>query len=96
MATITNTLNPPARAGRMGRRVLRRIGWGLAVLIGLIAVLALAGASYEAIAAAGDARRYPVPGQLVDVGGYQLHIQCTGAGSPTVVLDAGLGGSSLD
>ncbi|HET9221612.1 MAG TPA: alpha/beta hydrolase, partial [Roseiflexaceae bacterium] len=52
--------------------------------------------SYEAIAAGGDARRYPPPGQLVDVGGYRLHINCVGAGSPTVVLDAGLGGSSLD
>jgi pimeloyl-ACP methyl ester carboxylesterase len=33
---------------------------------------------------------------LIDVGGYRLHIQCVGAGSPTVVLDAGLSGSSLD
>jgi pimeloyl-ACP methyl ester carboxylesterase len=80
----------------VGRRVVRWIGRSLAALVGLIAVLALAGASYEAIAAAGDARRYPPPGQLVDVGGYRLHIQCVGAGSPTVVLDAGLGGSSLD
>jgi len=86
----------PSRAWRRGRRVLRWIGRGLAALVGLIAVLALAGASYEAIAAAGDARRYPAPGQLVDVGGYRLHINCVGAGSPTVVLDAGLGGSSLD
>ena len=31
-----------------------------------------------------------------DVGGYRLHIQCVGTGSPTVVLDAGLSGSSLD
>ena len=96
MATITNVLNPPSRAWRMGRRVLRWIGRVLAALVGLIVVLGLVGASYEAIAAAGDARRYPPPGQLVDVGGYRLHIQCVGAGSPTVVLDAGLGGSSLD
>jgi len=32
--------------------------------------------------------------RLVDVGGYQLHLKCTGEGSPTVVLEAGLGGSS--
>ena len=74
MATVTNALNPPSRARRVGRRVVRGIGRGLAALIGLIAVLALVGASYEAIAAAGDARRYPAPGQLVDVGGYRLHI----------------------
>jgi pimeloyl-ACP methyl ester carboxylesterase len=30
------------------------------------------------------------------VGGYRLHLQCVGTGSPTVVLDAGLGGTSLD
>jgi pimeloyl-ACP methyl ester carboxylesterase len=96
MATITNALNTPSRAWRVGRRILRGIGRGLVAVVGLIAVLALAGASYEAIAAAGDARRYPPPGQLVDVGGYRLHIQCVGAGSPTVVLDAGLGGASLD
>jgi pimeloyl-ACP methyl ester carboxylesterase len=96
MATITNALNPSSHAWRVGRRVLRWIGRGLVALVGLIAVLALAGATYEAIAAAGDARRYPAPGQLIDVGGERLHIQCVGTGSPTVVLDAGLGGSSLD
>ena len=36
---------------------------------------------------------------MVDVGGYKLHINCTGKaeeGQPTVILDAGLGGYSLD
>jgi len=70
------------------------IGFGL--LLVLIVGLILAGASYEAIASGGDAKAYPPPGQLVDVGGYRLHIQCMGSGSPTVVLDAGLGGTSLD
>jgi pimeloyl-ACP methyl ester carboxylesterase len=32
-----------------------------------------------------------MPGQLVDVGGYKLHINCTGSGTPAVVLEAGLG-----
>ncbi len=50
-----------------------------------------AGAVYELITEAADARAYPPPGQMVDVGGYRLHINCTGAGSPTVVIDAGLG-----
>lgn len=34
--------------------------------------------------------------QYVDVGGYKLHIGCAGAGHPTVILDAGLGGASAD
>jgi pimeloyl-ACP methyl ester carboxylesterase len=32
-----------------------------------------------------------MPGQLIDVGGYKLHISCTGSGTPAVVLEAGLG-----
>ena len=32
-----------------------------------------------------------MPGQLVDVGGYKMHIDCTGQGSPTVILESGLG-----
>lgn len=38
----------------------------------------------------------PPPGRMLDVGGHRMHIQCEGSGAPTVVLDAGLGGSSLD
>jgi pimeloyl-ACP methyl ester carboxylesterase len=36
------------------------------------------------------------PGELVDIGSRRLYLYCTGKGSPTVVLDAGLGGSSLE
>lgn len=32
--------------------------------------------------------------RLVDIGGYRLNVYCTGTGSPTVILDAGLGGST--
>jgi len=35
------------------------------------------------------------PGKLVDLGGFRLHLHCTGAGSPSIVLDAALGASSL-
>jgi hypothetical protein len=93
MATITNALSSPSRAWCAVRRVFRWIGRGLVAVVGLVAVLALAGASYEAIAASGDARRYPPPGQLVDVGGYRLHIQFQAAPSldhrPLIVLAAG-------
>jgi pimeloyl-ACP methyl ester carboxylesterase len=36
------------------------------------------------------------PGRLVDIGGYRLHLDCTGKGSPTVVLAAGAGDFSVD
>jgi pimeloyl-ACP methyl ester carboxylesterase len=36
------------------------------------------------------------PGKLVDVGGgINMHIYCTGEGSPTIALDAGLGAGSM-
>lgn len=37
----------------------------------------------------------PPPGRLVDVGGFRLHLNCTGDGGPAVVLDAALGASSI-
>jgi pimeloyl-ACP methyl ester carboxylesterase len=39
--------------------------------------------------------KYPPVGQMVDVGGYKLHIHCEGEGGPTVVMDTGAGASGL-
>jgi pimeloyl-ACP methyl ester carboxylesterase len=39
--------------------------------------------------------QYPPTGQMVDVGGYRLHIDCRGNRSPTVVMEAGLTDPSL-
>jgi pimeloyl-ACP methyl ester carboxylesterase len=36
----------------------------------------------------------PVSDTLVDVGGRRLHVSCAGAGSPTVILEAGMGDSA--
>src|SRR6185437_7652754 len=38
---------------------------------------------------------FPVRGQMVDIGGYRLNILCTGIGTPTVILDSGLGEPAL-
>ena len=51
-------------------------------------LLALAGTTYQGVATALERRRWPHPGHLVDVGGHQLHLQCEGQGTPTVVLEA--------
>src|SRR5215217_6402640 len=73
------------------RRLMRRIGMALLGLIVVLLALAVAGAIYQAIATELAERAYPPPGQMVDVGGYSLHINCVGQGTPTVVLEAGLG-----
>ena len=59
----------------------------------LLAVLALAsvGGAYQALGARADAKAYPMPGQLVDIGGRSLHLRCTGTGTPTVLLQPGAG-----
>jgi len=63
----------------------------LGLFIILIILLITAGAIYESIAERSDSQAYPPPGKLVDVGGYHLHIHCTGHGSPTVVIESGWG-----
>jgi pimeloyl-ACP methyl ester carboxylesterase len=79
------------------RRQLRSRGarW---LLYPVLAVLMLAsvGGGYETVREYLDAKMYPMPGQLVDVGGHRLHLYCTGSGSPTVVLEPGQGGASSD
>jgi pimeloyl-ACP methyl ester carboxylesterase len=79
------------RAHRQLRSRSRR--W---LLYPVIAMLALAsiGGGYETVRAATDTTAYPMPGQLIDVGGHRLHLSCTGSGSPTVVLEPGAGATS--
>jgi pimeloyl-ACP methyl ester carboxylesterase len=73
------------------RRIIRRIGKALLGLVVALLALAVAGAIYQAIATERAERAYPPPGEMVDVGGYSLHIHCVGQGSPTVILDGGTG-----
>ena len=56
-----------------------------------VLVLAAVGAGYETARESLDATTYAMPGQLVDVGGHRMHLNCTGSGSPTVVLEPGAG-----
>ena len=66
------------------------------ILLGMLAAAfaaALTGMLYQITLVRRDQRQHPMPGILVDVGGYRLHINCIGQGSPTVILDAGLGDS---
>jgi pimeloyl-ACP methyl ester carboxylesterase len=64
--------------------------WLLYPVLGVLA-LAAVGGGYQTVQEAVDANAYPMPGQLIDVGGHRLHLHCTGSGSPTVVLQPGGG-----
>ena len=76
----------------LGAWVRRGLVWMIA---GLLA-LAVIGAVYQAVATEMDQRAYPPPGEMVVVGGHRLHIDCVGQGSPTVILESGLGTMSVD
>jgi pimeloyl-ACP methyl ester carboxylesterase len=69
------------------------VALGALVLL-LIVVLAIVGFQGSRAKAALRAQ-YPPPGQMVDVGGYKLHLYCQGSGSPTVVLVPGAGDFSM-
>jgi predicted alpha/beta-fold hydrolase len=79
---------------------LRTLRWITTAELVLLVAVATAGAVYEFQSRARDRRDYPAPGQLIDLGGYRLHVQCAGPeqapGVPTVVLDSGLAGSVVD
>ena len=77
-------------------RWTKRVLVGLA---GLVVFVLLAGVVYQFVATKIAQYRYHARGEMVDVGGYSLHLYCTGeegGGAPTVVMDSGLGGSVLD
>jgi hypothetical protein len=67
--------------------------WLLSPVIVMLALASLGG-GYQTLGAAADAKAYPMPGQLIDVGGHRLHLNCTGSGTPTVVLEPAAGGMS--
>jgi pimeloyl-ACP methyl ester carboxylesterase len=69
--------------------------WLLYPTVGVLSLMAMGGI-YETVQEAGRPLSDSRPGELVDVGGHRMHLYCSGSGSPTVILDAGLGGSSLD
>lgn len=60
----------------------------------IVLFMTLAGATYQGAATAIERRQFPHPGRMIDIGDRQLHIHCTGDGSPTVVLEAPAAGMS--
>ncbi|HEX5076584.1 MAG TPA: alpha/beta hydrolase [Gemmatimonadaceae bacterium] len=67
--------------------------WAKRIAVGVGALLVLAivvGSVAEMVLRRRAARAYPAPGQLVDIGGRRMQLDCRGSGSPTVVLESGL------
>lgn len=81
----------PDRPRRRRRWVTPLIGLLALVMFGVPALCA----ATQKLGEIRDAGNNPPPGELIDVGGYGLHVYCEGEGSPTVVLEHGTGNTSL-
>ncbi len=84
----------------MGVRIRRALAagsgrWLLHPVVVVIAAAAVGGA-VETVGPASDDPALAMPGQTHDVGGYRLHLDCTGSGGPTVVLFNGLQATSAN
>ena len=72
--------------------------WPKRILSGLLALIVFlsgVGLIDQALFKA-HSQRYSAPGNLIDVARHRMHINCSGKGTPTVVLESGFGGYSLD
>lgn len=68
--------------------------WLASLLLAAGALLALAlvtGFLWQRVAEPRERAALPHSGRLLDVAGHKLYLQCEGEGSPTVVLESGLG-----
>lgn len=95
--TALNWVWPPLMVALTGwmfvqtrHSVTGKARWMLTAVIAVLAVSSI-GATYDNIARTGDQATFAAPGNLYDVGGHRLHLDCHGHGSPTVVLSNGLG-----
>jgi pimeloyl-ACP methyl ester carboxylesterase len=76
---------------RRWRKVTERI---VLSLVGLVAAALVLSSGYNAIVGQIFWATQSAPGSFYQVNGHKMHLYCTGSGSPTIVLEAGWGGST--
>lgn len=75
----------------LGGKKFRFMATGLA----LVCAASTLGYIYQKNRTMADLEAFPAPGRMIAVNGTHYHLHCIGSGTPTVVLEAGLGESSL-
>ncbi|CAH1191320.1 Putative aminoacrylate hydrolase RutD [Paenibacillus sp. JJ-223] len=76
------------------KRKFRVLKFALLFFCSVLVVIG-AGFLYEWYASSQAKDDFPPPGKLVEAGGYKLHIHKQGNGSPTIIMEAGSGETSL-
>lgn len=82
----------PENRARNKRRILKSGLLGASLTLGFLVVV---GGIYQHVEERNDLVRHPPPGELVDIGGFRLHIHCDGEGAPTVIVETGYGDYSI-
>jgi len=77
---------PMSDRGRRSRP-LRFVRAAVGILLGVAGI----SAAWNQIAHTFYLRSAPPPGQMYIIDGHSMHLYCTGAGTPTIVLEGGLG-----
>ena len=82
-------------ADEIDSMLIRRLLYSAAIVVTFLIVVLLAGGTYQFVEARKDLAGHPAAGRLIDIGGYRLHLNCQGTGSPTVLLESGIADDSL-
>jgi pimeloyl-ACP methyl ester carboxylesterase len=90
--SIRRILSLSRKSYRMWRKVAERI---VLSIVALVATVVAGSSSFNAIALHHFRATNPPPGAIYTVNGHRMHINCTGSGSPTIVLESGLGNDAL-
>ena len=69
---------------------MRKLKLFILILIGALVGISLVGFAYQLTMEQRDRVAYPAPGEIYQVGGIDLHLDCRGQGTPTIILEAGL------
>jgi pimeloyl-ACP methyl ester carboxylesterase len=89
---VRRMLSLSKKGYRTWRKIAERVVLSAVVLV---AAAVAASSSFNAIALYRFRALNPPPGTFYAVNGHRMHLNCTGSGSPTIVLEAGLGNDAL-
>jgi pimeloyl-ACP methyl ester carboxylesterase len=88
---ILRLRSPRLQARAKARRVTEYVLLSLVVVVTVFMIL---GTPWNIWAHDRFVASHPAPGQMYDVNGYKMHMLCLGKGSPTILIESGLGASS--
>jgi pimeloyl-ACP methyl ester carboxylesterase len=91
MVVTTSVVESATKVATTLSRSLTPLLWILSLLAVLISFFLILASQ----ARAGLKQKYPPIGELIDIGGYRLHMHTEGEGTTTVIFDAGASGIGL-